>query len=156
MNVIDWDLKKVAIIVAIAVVLGLVIFLFVKIAVPIMKTSDLTENYTDGGVNNMYMDNIDKFNDRFKKYDNKTANASVVKELVTVIKNSNMVEDQTHIITASFRGTEYSAKDVKNIEKELDKTPYTSFTIKLEKDKKDYYCKAVIDVVEETKKNRDK
>lgn len=156
MNVIDWDLKKVAIIVAIATVLGLVIFLFVKIAVPIIQTSDATEKYADRGVDNMYVQNVDKFNQRFKKYDNKHESKAIISQLIQDIKTSNKAEDQTHIITCSFRGVDYTEKQLDEMEKEIDKTLYSVYSIKLEKDKNDYYCKAVIDVVEESKANRNR
>lgn len=154
MNVIDWDLKVVGIIAAIVVVLGLAIFLFVKIAVPIIKTSDATESIEDSEIENMYLNNVDKFNERFKKYDKKNESLATVKEMIQTIITSNNVEDQTHIITASFRGVDYEAKQLREMETVISKTPYSLYSIKLEKDKKDYYCKAVIDVIEETKKNR--
>ena len=154
MNVIDWDLKKVAIIVSIAAVLGLIIFLFVKIALPIMKTSDMTQNAANSGVANMNVQNVDKFNDKFKKYEQKNANKAVVYEMINSFKNSNREEDQTHIITVTFRGEDFD-KNLTGLEKAVDKTPYASFSIKLEKDKKDYYCHAIVDVVEESKANRD-
>ena len=117
----------------------------------------MTEQSANSGVSNMNVQNVDKFNEQFKKYDtNKNVSSAVVREMIQAFITSNSYEDQSHFINASFRGVEYDKKDLKNITKELDNTPYSSYTIKMEKDKKDYYCKATIEVVEESKKNRNK
>ena len=155
MNVLDWDIKKVIIIAAAIIVLSLVVYLFVNIAVPIIKTKNMTEQSANSGVSNMNVQNVDKFNEQFKKYEtNKNVSSAVVREMIQAFITSNSYEDQSHFIKASFRGVDYDKDDLKSIIKELDKTPYSSYSIKLEKDKKDYYCKATIDVVEESKRNR--